>query len=124
VANAAGVAALVGVHHDVPPDVLPGVVHWFRKGGHDPVIILEGLRTMALEGGAYCVNDGCEVVGLLKGFKVYPLCKTARYWRRVSERGLDNGWAQGHVWHIRRCQLQLLVCMRKRVAHSPRQDGV
>jgi len=32
-----------------------------------------------LKGAKYCCNDGCEVVGHLKDFKVCPQCKTARY---------------------------------------------
>jgi len=81
VVEAAGVAASAGLMegHDVPLDVLTGVLHWSRKGGHDPVIMLNGFRIMALEGCKYCVNEGCEVVGLLKDFKVCPQCKTARY---------------------------------------------
>jgi len=42
-------------------------------------INLETLRKMALEGEMYCYNDGCEVVGHLKDFKVCPQCKTFRY---------------------------------------------
>ena len=80
VEEAAGVATSVGVTegHDVPRDVLNGVLHWLRKGGH-PVDTLEGLRNVALEGGMYCRNEGCEVVGHLKEFKVCPQFKTARY---------------------------------------------
>ena len=87
--------------HDVPPDVLADVLHWLRKGGHTPFTTFHALlklRGLALEGGAYCRNDGCEVVGQLKDLKVCPQCKTARYWRRVSETGLEFGWAQGYVW--------------------------
>jgi len=65
--------------HDVPPDVLTGVVDWLRKGGHNPVHMLDKIRREALEGAKYCRNDGCEVVGLLKDFKVCPQCKHARY---------------------------------------------
>jgi len=81
VVEAAGVATSAGVTegHDVPSDVLIGVVHWLRKGGHDIFGKLEVLRSMALEGAKYCRNEGCEVVGQLKDFKVCPQCKTARY---------------------------------------------
>jgi len=81
VGEAARVAAPAGVMegHDVPPDVLTSVVYWIRKGGHDLVDVLDGLRTDALEGDMYCVNDGCQVKGLLKDFKVCPQCKEARY---------------------------------------------
>ena len=81
VGEAAGVAEGAGLRegHDVPPDVLTGVVHWLRKGGYNPVVELDDFRITALEGGAYCFNEGCEVVGLLKEFKVCPQCKTARY---------------------------------------------
>ena len=78
---AAGVASSAGgmEGHNVPPEVLIGVVQWLRKGGHNPVEMLSELRLMALVGAMYCRNDGCEVVGQLKDFKVCPQCKTARY---------------------------------------------
>ena len=81
VGEADGVADFGGVieGHSVSPDVLTGVVHWFRKGGHDAVDELDVCRREALEGGKFCFNDGCEVVGQLKDFKVCPQCKTARY---------------------------------------------
>ena len=81
VVEAAGVATSAGVTegHDVPPDVLTSVVHWLRKGGHDPIAQLDVCRRAALEGAPYCRNEGCEVMGLLKDFKVCPQCKTARY---------------------------------------------
>jgi hypothetical protein len=82
VVEAARVATSAGdtEGHDVPSDVLAGVVHWLREWGyHDPTGELDGLRRMALEGDRHCVNDRCEVVGLLKDFKVCPQCKTARY---------------------------------------------
>ena len=81
VGEAAGVAAPAGVTegHDVPQDVLTSVVHWLRKGGHDTVAKLDQLRREAVEGGKYCQNNGCQVKGLPKAFKVCPQCKTARY---------------------------------------------
>jgi len=81
VGDAAGDTTPAGVMegHDVPSDALTGVVHWLRKGGEDPVIQLDGFRRESREGGMYCRNDGCEVVGQLKDFKVCPLCKTAQY---------------------------------------------
>jgi len=82
VEEAAGAATSAGVMdgHDVPPAVMTGVLHWLRKGGNPhPVGMLGALRSMALEGGTFCRNDGCEVVGHLKDFKVCPQCKTARY---------------------------------------------
>ena len=77
----AGVPVSAGVmeRHDVPPDVLTSVVHWLRKGGHNPVATLEKCRREALEGAKHCRNEGCKVVGLFKDFKVCPQCKTARY---------------------------------------------
>ena len=65
--------------HDVPREVLTSVVHWLRKGGHDPIGIINELRRRALDGAGYCRNEGCEVVGHLKDFKVCPQCKTAGY---------------------------------------------
>jgi len=81
VEEAAGAATSAGVMegHDVPSDVLTGVVHWLRKGGHDPVDKLDMCRRVALEGSKYCYNAGCEVVGHLKDFKRCPQCKTVRY---------------------------------------------
>jgi TPR repeat protein len=78
---AAGVAAPVGVMqgHDVPRDVLTSVVHWLRNGGDRAVETLDEFRRGALEGDTHCHNEGCEVVGHLRGFKVCPQCKTARY---------------------------------------------
>jgi len=104
VGEAAGVDTSAGVMggHDVPPDVLNGAVHWLRKGEHT-VDMLAALRSMALEGGQYCHNDGCEVVGYLKDFKVCPQCKTTRYCGAACQ---THDWnAGGHkdmcgtVWH-------------------------
>jgi hypothetical protein len=86
--------------HDVPPEVLTSVVYWLRKGcvtgGPTPLDYLEEIRRAVVEGARYCVNDGCEVVGHLKDFKVCPQCKIARYCRwgchsRVSD------WLHGHT---------------------------
>ena len=104
VEEAAGADGSAGVAEgfDVPPDVLTSVVHWLWLGGHNKTDKLDVFRRMALVGAAYCRNNGCEVGGKPKDFKVCPQCKTARYCRRrVSETGLDCGWAQGHVWHSR-----------------------
>jgi len=83
VSEVAGVATSAGLMegHDVPPDVLIGVVHWLRKGGWPDSIkcALDQLRTETLEGAEYCRNEGCREKGLLKEFKVCPQCKTARY---------------------------------------------
>jgi len=81
VGESAGVATSAGVTeaHDAPPDVLTGVLHWLRKGGSNAIDELDALRKEALEGSNYCYNEGCEVVGRLKDFKVCPQCKTARY---------------------------------------------
>jgi hypothetical protein len=81
VEGAAGVATPAGVMdgHDIPPHVFTSVVHWMRKGGHDELDELHELRRIALEGAKFCQNEGCEVVGHLKDFKVCPQCKTARY---------------------------------------------
>jgi hypothetical protein len=83
--------------HDVPPEVLKSVVYWLQKGcvtgGPTPLTpldCLEELRRAAVEGGAYCVNDGCEVVGHLKDCKVCPRCKKRPVLlRSVPETGLE-----------------------------------
>jgi hypothetical protein len=81
VGEASGVAAPAGIMegHDVPHDVLTGVVYWLRNGGLDLVHHIDSFRRAAQEGAMYCRNEGCEVVGHLKDFKVCPQCKTARY---------------------------------------------
>jgi len=81
VGEAAGVAAPAEAMegHNVPPDVFTSIVHWLHKGGHNQVHMLDVIRRGALEGAPYCVNEGCQVVGLLKDFKVRPQCKHARY---------------------------------------------
>jgi len=93
VGEAAGVATSAGVleGHDVPPDVLIGVLHWLLKGGH-PIESLDVLRKLVLEGWHYCHNDGCEVMGQLKDFKVRPQCKTARYCGDVCQK---QDWTTG-----------------------------
>jgi len=94
VGEAARAATSAGVMegHDVPPDVLTDVIHWLRKGGHNTVGKLDGFRIGALEGYNYCQNDGCEVVGHLKDFKVCPQCKTARYCGDVCQK---QDWTAG-----------------------------
>jgi len=97
VAEAAGVATPAGVmealrvtealggRHDVPPDVLTSVVHWLWKSGkgcateRTPFDELEQFRRDARDGAKYCHNDGCEVVGHLKDFKLCPQCRRNRY---------------------------------------------
>ena len=81
VVEASGVATSAGgmEGYDVPPDVMTGVLHWLKKGGHNSVYSLDIFRRTKLEGAPYCRNDGCEVVGFLKDFKVCPQCKSARY---------------------------------------------
>jgi hypothetical protein len=44
-----------------------------------PSNVLDNFRRASLEGAKFCQNETCEVVGLLKEFKVCPQCKTARY---------------------------------------------
>jgi len=92
--DAARVATSSGVveGHDLPADVMTGVVDWLRKGGHNIVNELDGFRRRALEGAPYCCNEGCEVVGLLKDFKVCPQCKTARYCGAVCQK---EDWTTG-----------------------------
>jgi len=108
-----GVATSDGVveRHDVPTDVLISVVHWLRKGcaagvhegvrkmvrdggPYDLLHELDGFRIEALEGAPYCANDGCEVVGHVKDFKVCPQCKSARYCGDVCQKQDWN--AGGH----------------------------
>jgi hypothetical protein len=67
---------------DVPLDALAGIVHWLQKEGNKPgtqLLKLDMLRKIARDGGPYCRNEGCEVLGHRKDFKVCPQCKNARY---------------------------------------------
>jgi len=85
VGEAAGVATSAGIMegHDVPPDVLTGVVYWLQKGCMTgqltPLDFLDKYRISALEGNRFCSNGMCDVVGLLKDFKLCPQCKNSRY---------------------------------------------
>jgi hypothetical protein len=56
--------------HDVPRDVLTGVVYLLRRGEHNQAQMLDLFKHRALNGGEYCQNDGCKVVGQMKDFKV------------------------------------------------------
>ena len=53
----------------MPADVLSSVLHWLRIGcalvpqRPSPAAHLDGYRTSAREGGQYCHNDDCSVVG-------------------------------------------------------------
>jgi len=97
-------AAEVLYRHDVPADILIGVVQWLLKGGaagiyegddgrvYDPAQALAGLRNTALEGGNFCLNEACEFEGQLKDFKVCPQCKTARY---CGEACQTHDWTSG-----------------------------
>ena len=81
VVGAAGIATSAGVveGHDIPLDVLTSILHWLQKGGHGMSDHLLGSRNTARNGAKRCINEGCEVVGQLKDFKVCPQCKSARY---------------------------------------------
>jgi hypothetical protein len=97
VVEAAGLATSAGVMegHDMPPDVLNDAMYWLRKGGKggfDPIDTLDALRKRAAEGGEYCDNEGCEVVGHLKDFKVCPQCKHARYCGAACHK---KDWTEG-----------------------------
>jgi len=94
VVEAAGPAMSAGVMegHDVPQDVLTGVVHWLQKGGHNTIDNIDVFRRIALEGAPYCHNEGCEVEGQLKDFKVCPQCKTARYCGEACQK---QDWTAG-----------------------------
>ena len=65
---------------------MAGVFYWLWKGGHNPSAMLDEFRREALEGAKHCHSEGCEVVGLLKEFKVCPQCKTARYCGAAARR--------------------------------------
>jgi TPR repeat protein len=94
VGEAVRVALPAGVTegHDVPPDVLRGVIHWLRKSGLSLVDSLKEFRRRTVEGEQYCCNVGCEVVGQLKEFKVCPQCKEARYCGDACQR---QDWTTG-----------------------------
>ena len=121
VVKAIGVASSAGLMegHDVPPDAMSGVLHWLRKGGHDIVDTLDAFRSMVLEGAKYCQREGCEVVGQLKDSQSLPAVQGRPVLRcRVSERGLDDGWAQGKVWRIRLCRIVKLIIRSRSVGRG------
>jgi hypothetical protein len=97
--------------HDVPPDVLADVVHWLQKScvdeqsyvsdpspGANPTIqeriifSLDMPRSTARDGAPFCRNDGCQVVGQLKDFRVCPQCKSARYCGKACQ---TEDWTTG-----------------------------
>ena len=48
----AGLARQLGSEgHDVPPDVMSGVIHWLHRGQHDLVAGLDRCRREAIVGG-------------------------------------------------------------------------
>jgi hypothetical protein len=100
VVETAGVAIPAGAMegHDIPPDVLTGVVHWVQVAGENPSSVLVEFRREALEGAKYCHNEGCEVVGHVKDFKVCPQCKTARYCGNACQK---QDWTTGE--HKEKC---------------------
>jgi hypothetical protein len=93
-----GVATSAGIkeEHDIPLDVLTSVTYWLVKGGYPPMDVLNELRGTALKGGKHCFNEGCEVVGHLKEFKVCPQCKTARYCGAACQKA---DWTTGRGLH-------------------------
>ena len=102
--SAWGVPTSAGVTEalDPPPDVMTSVLHWVRKGcaagpcalnpSGNPLDVLVTFRLGAIFGAAYCYNDGCEVMGHLKEFKVCPQCKTARYCGAACQ---NQDWTTG-----------------------------
>ena len=92
--EAAGVAASAEVleRHDIPTDVLTDVMYWVHKGRHNLIHALEEFRIRALEGGKYCHNEGCEVVGHRKDFKFCPQCKYAMYCGAACQK---QAWTTG-----------------------------
>jgi TPR repeat protein len=98
VGEAARMATSAGVTegHNIPPAVLTGVLHWVQKGcvagQHNLLDVLGDIRGEAVVGSRYCHNEGCEVVGLMKAFKVCPQCKTARYCGDVCQK---QDWTTG-----------------------------
>mmetsp|Transcript_33172 Transcript_33172/g.81523 ORF Transcript_33172/g.81523 Transcript_33172/m.81523 type:complete len:167 (-) Transcript_33172:759-1259(-) len=90
-------------HLDVPVDVLFDVLHWLRKAGEgDPIAALSMLRREVIrrevEGGAFCSNDGCDVVGPMKDFKRCQKCKISRYCGAECQK---QDWTTGG--HRERC---------------------
>jgi len=111
VGEAAGVATSIAdmvLLHDVPPDVMTSVVHWLHRGGDNLSQSLDGFRREALVGANYCSNDGCEVVGLLKDFKVCPQCKITRYCGAACQK---EDWTTGG--HKERCGTATFSCQRE-----------
>ena len=78
VGEAAGVAtsssAGLTEGHDVPPEVMSGVVHWLQRGRHDLVAGLERCRREALVGAPYCRNEGRGVHSCTSQLKLSCVC--------------------------------------------------
>jgi len=81
--DAAAAAAAAGFvtpsGHDVPPGVFAVIAYWLSKGGYDSKEQILGFRSRAVEGAMYCYNEGCEVIGQMKDFKICPRCRVNRY---------------------------------------------
>jgi len=75
------------------------------------------LRKIKLEGFRYCYNEGCDVVGQLKEFKVCPQCKIARY---CGEACQQQDWTTGG--HKATCRTLIGKEGQTRF-HTPAQQG-
>ena len=95
VGQAAGVATLAEVidGHDVPPDILTGVVHWLRKGGHHPLLKpTTGVETR-WRGSTLLKRHRVRDCGPTEGLHSLPVVQDRSILRRrVSETGLEIGW--------------------------------
>jgi len=104
VMEAAGVAKLAGVMegHDIPLDVMNGVLHWLRKGGHNTLVAILSTSYGAWRWrGLTLPQRGVRGGGPSEGLQSLPAVQDRPILRRrMSETRLDHGWAQGKVWHM------------------------
>ena len=81
----------------VPASILPSVVYWLsvsRDLTTDGLNVnLRRLQKLAVEGGKFCFNEGCDAKGLLNSFRVCSKCKVCRY---CSKKCQEEDWAAGH----------------------------
>jgi hypothetical protein len=101
VSDAAGITTSAGAMwgHDVPTDVMTGVLHWLRQGGHDADDNYQRITSYDCAGGSVLPQQrvrGCGTSGGLHSLSAVQ--DRPVLWRRMSETGLDHGWAQGKVW--------------------------
>ena len=93
VGEADGVATSAEVieGHDVPPDVLTGVVHWLRKVGHNPVLKPTSFAEKRWR--------GVTIATTAQGARLWANCRTSRFARCARPPGTAGDACQKHDWN-------------------------